>query len=71
MKPVTKWFHQPTPEFEMAFNHLEDGHSQECGPKAHTPEQAKQWKGGRWERVHAWLTDSMPARVVHYTPEEA
>ncbi len=70
MQPCTLWFKRDVREDVWEYNHLEDGHAQTRVPSPKTPGQAG-WKGGLWQRSHAWLTDDLPARVVHYGPDDA
>lgn len=70
MKPITEWYRAvPDPDMED-FNHIEDGHVPLTRPTPKTPEQVGPWSRGKWYGYHAWLTDDVPPKVVHYGPDE-
>ena len=72
MKPCTLWYRwvpiSPHKE-ECVFNHLADGHEQGAKP-APMHEARKAWARAEWGKTHAWLTDDVPPKVVHYGPED-
>lgn len=69
MKPVTLWFRE-NPVDGCSFNHIEDGHPAVTKPTPKCEAHKTLWKGGRWSKVHVWLTDTLPQRVVFYSPED-
>jgi len=70
MQPCTLWF-RFDPFKGWRYSHLEDGHADNPRPEPKVPAQRTAWKGAQWSAKRAWLTDELPARVVHYGPEDA
>lgn len=61
MKPCTLWYRRVGTD--VSYNHLEGGHNQQP-LLPHLP------VSGWLPPIFAWLTDEIPPRVVHYSPEE-
>jgi len=64
VKTVTLWYCK-NDKGDFEFNHLEDGLSIDSIPFAKFPSQAKAWKNGHWDRVHAQLSNDIPPKIVH------
>jgi len=58
MKPITVWERYSDSHKAWEHNHIEDGHSDKDIPLAHTKDQGRGWKGGKWRKVHAHLTET-------------
>jgi hypothetical protein len=67
--PVTLWFREGDKGFE--FNHLEDGHAVSDTPTPKVPSQKSAWAKGVWVRERAWLTATVPPKVLHDPQNEA
>lgn len=71
MREVTMWYRFDTQTQQFEPNHLGDGHEATDRPAARHASHVKGWSGGKWQKVHCWLTDDVPPRIVYYSPDEA
>lgn len=70
MKPCTLWYRPTHRGKANEFNHLADGHETGDTPAPKCPAHVAAWAGAGWVAVHAWLSDELPAKVVHTPAEE-
>jgi hypothetical protein len=67
---VTLWF-RTNEKGEWMMNHLEDGHCPNDLPTPKVPSQKSVWGKGTWTKEHAWLTGSLPPKVLHSPQNKA
>lgn len=68
MTQTTLWYRATLDTW--VFNHLSQGHEQGRHPAPKHPNHRPAWSRGEWSRKHAWLTDTVPPKVVHFGPED-
>jgi hypothetical protein len=70
--PVTLWYRYNdltsllNLHRKYVFNHIEDGHCLNEVPTSKCPSHIKSWVG-KWKKELAYLTDSIPAKIVNET----
>ena len=60
---VTLWFRM-NEKGEWMMNHLENGHCLNALPTPKVPSHKTAWGKGTWAKEYAWLSESVPPKVL-------